>query len=388
MRKVRIISSFMVILSLILCMTACSGGKNSAELLCNTWYKETLSPFPSRTLYLTIYNDGTYKQSGQYGTGKWSIVNDNQLKLTDYYGQSDTYTIDSVSADTLVLSGKTYYSTAQIDENSLKEKLNEYTQSNNSKELSETTSAESSAQSLTEINPFEKLNITYTGASPYITVSTDSTLCDETVNKYITFKIDNDNNLKNGDTFTITAVYDEYKLKTNGFSIANNSKTYTVENQPEFIKTVDGLDLTSMQAEMNDKLAVVTANNEGSSHFAGVYIGGNAGIGYGPYKSIASKKLKSTYLISLKNSFEDKYNRKPYNCYMQIYEYTINKYDEKNPTQKIYVMIYVNNIYADNDKSLSWDVEIGSVGYDNYDNLINERVTSQREFYNVTEIKT
>ncbi len=239
---------------------------------------------------------------------------------------------------------------------------------------------ESSQILLRKINPFEKLKLTYTGAAPYISVSTDSTLCDETVNQYINFKIDKENNLRNGDTFTVTATYNEYELQQNGFELISDSKTYTVQNQPEFIKTVEELDLTAMQSEIDDKLAVVTAANDKDSGFADVY------IGYCNYKSVASKKLKSTYLISLKNAFEDKYSREPYNRYMQIYEYTINTYDENNPTRKIYVMIYVNNVRSLPDGTLSWDNELVNHGYDNYDSMINDHVISRREFYNVTEV--
>ena len=41
-----------------------------------------------------------------------------------------------------------------------------------------------------EIDPFEKLTITYTGASPYIKVAVDSTKCDFIVNQYIQFDIE------------------------------------------------------------------------------------------------------------------------------------------------------------------------------------------------------
>ena len=41
---------------------------------------------------------------------------------------------------------------------------------------------------LKKIDPFKNLKITYTGSSPYIKASTDSTQCDSTVNKYFEFK--------------------------------------------------------------------------------------------------------------------------------------------------------------------------------------------------------
>lgn len=121
------------------------------------------------------------------------------------------------------------------------------------------------------IDPFEKLEITYTGASPYLTASIDSTKCDDMVNQYIRFEIES-GFLKNGDKFTVTAVYNEYDAEENGFVVKNNSKSYTVEKQPEYISSLDGLDLKDLQSEINDKLDVVTATNEGSSSFADEYI--------------------------------------------------------------------------------------------------------------------
>lgn len=57
----------------------------------------------SSETFLTIYDDGTYEQAHAYGTGRWTIVNGNVLKLTDFYGSSDTYELAEVSNDTIVL---------------------------------------------------------------------------------------------------------------------------------------------------------------------------------------------------------------------------------------------------------------------------------------------
>ena len=66
--------------------------------LVGAWKKEN-----SSETFLTIYDDGTYEQAHAYGTGRWTIVNGNVLKLTDFYGSSDTYELAEVSNDTIVL---------------------------------------------------------------------------------------------------------------------------------------------------------------------------------------------------------------------------------------------------------------------------------------------
>ncbi len=73
------------------------------------------------------------------------------------------------------------------------------------------------------------------------------------------------------------------------------------------------------------------------------------------------------------------------NRYLQIYEYDINKTGDEQ--EKIFVLVYVDNIQKNPDGTISWDIELESTGYNKYDDLITDYVTSEKEFYNVTEIK-
>lgn len=255
--------------------------------------------------------------------------------------------------------------------------------------MSDTPSTESdeSSSTLKEIDPFEKLEITYTGSSPYIKASTDSTKCDSTVNKYFEFKTE-DKYLRNGDEFTVTAVYNKDSLEEDGFTVKSETKNYVVKAQPEYITSVDGLDIKAFKAELNDKLSAVTATNKGDGCFVGVGVGG----AFDSFSSVKSKTLKATYLISLKNQYENKYrndsNIKYYNRYIQIYEYIVNiqNHGTDNGSQKVYVIIYANNLSNDGKGVLSWDLELGSKGYDNYDSAVNDYVTSMKEHYNVSKI--
>lgn len=232
-----------------------------------------------------------------------------------------------------------------------------------------------------ELDPFEKLEITYMGVSPYVKASIDSTKCDSMVNEYIRFDIEDDY-LRNGDTFTVSAVYNEYDAEEYGFKVTSESHTYTVEKQPEFVTSLEGFDLKPLQSELDDKLTVITTANEGDSWFANVSF-------WGSFQSIIEQKHVASYLISLKPSFEEKYNTGffggyKYNRYIKIYEYTI---DIKNKEKTIYVAVCADNISISNDNVISWDVELDSWGYDDYDRLVNELITSKKEYYNVSEIK-
>lgn len=104
----------------VLCMTGLlvsfsgCGNKISEDKLVGAWYLEGKDS-PA----FTLYNDGTCEMKGEYGTGTWALVNENQLKLTNYYGESDTATVTSIEKGCLTLSNEDgsktiqYWNTAQ-----------------------------------------------------------------------------------------------------------------------------------------------------------------------------------------------------------------------------------------------------------------------------------
>ncbi|MCD8026941.1 MAG: hypothetical protein LUF33_08510, partial [Clostridiales bacterium] len=233
-----------------------------------------------------------------------------------------------------------------------------------SRSTSAATTAETSASDA--IDPFENLKINYTGASPFLNVMLDSTSCGDVVNDYVEFIIDDDGYYSNGDIFTVTASYNTAAAREDNITFSSSSKTYTVSNQAEFIKSIDGLNTDDLQSELDDKLSSSTAANEGDERFMDVRIGS--------FKSVASKQLKSSYIISLKTNYEDEYGNTEYNRYMQIYKYVINKNEgyEDDGTNEVYVVVYADDVRELSDGTLEWNRELGSAGYDNYDSLVND----------------
>lgn len=75
-------------------LTGC--GKDTKKLVQGDWYLEG-----SSRLRFTIYDDGTVNIPGTYGTGKWSIVNDDQLKIADFYGESTVLKIEDIDKDSM-----------------------------------------------------------------------------------------------------------------------------------------------------------------------------------------------------------------------------------------------------------------------------------------------
>lgn len=97
--RIKCVVILLLITSLIL--SACGSTKNTKSNIRNltgSWYLEG-----EDTPSFTLYDDGTCSIRGEYGEGTWSIVNDDQLKLTNYYGQIETATIISLQNGCLTL---------------------------------------------------------------------------------------------------------------------------------------------------------------------------------------------------------------------------------------------------------------------------------------------
>lgn len=91
-----------LLFSAVIGMTGCGQkskpkAKTKEELLAGDWYSYYTEPA------LSIYDDGTYTMYGDYGTGHWSIVNEDQLKLTDFYGETHVMRLIDVDETKLTL---------------------------------------------------------------------------------------------------------------------------------------------------------------------------------------------------------------------------------------------------------------------------------------------
>lgn len=71
--------------------TTGSREKEMKKLLANNWYRQW-----SESVSFTLYDDGTVTIPGSYGQGKWSLVNDDVLKISDFYGETMTLKIDDL----------------------------------------------------------------------------------------------------------------------------------------------------------------------------------------------------------------------------------------------------------------------------------------------------
>ena len=87
-----------------------SCGKSKEELMSGDWYLQG-----DDRLSLSLYDDGTCQIQGDYGQGKWSIVDEDTLKLTDFYGETRTYPITAVDDNSLELESLSFESELESD---------------------------------------------------------------------------------------------------------------------------------------------------------------------------------------------------------------------------------------------------------------------------------
>ncbi len=87
---------FELVLALaIMCTMGACGGQSTdfQKMLPGSWYEAG-----QNNPEFILYDDGTCEIRNEYGTGKWGVVNEDQLKLTNFYGESRTLTILSVES--------------------------------------------------------------------------------------------------------------------------------------------------------------------------------------------------------------------------------------------------------------------------------------------------
>lgn len=91
-------SVLLIVFATLLLLVGCSKEDKVSSKLTGSWYLEGRDQAS-----FTLYDDGTCEIAHEYGTGTWGIVNENQLKLTNYYGETQVATVSEVSKDKLVL---------------------------------------------------------------------------------------------------------------------------------------------------------------------------------------------------------------------------------------------------------------------------------------------
>ncbi len=283
-------------------------------------------------------------------------------------GSSKKNKSDKSDLSDLLLSGET--------KNKNKEKAKETTK--------ETTTEEDNK---IKIDPFEDLKVTFMGASPFLRINIDNSKCSDIVQYKVSYDYD-DKNYRIGDKVTVWAkpYNDYYSSGTDEYELKSTSKEYKVESTAEWLTSLDGIDMTELNKEVEDKLASSTTETVGDNKFGGVFLGGN------DISSIGQARLRARYFVTIKpsqyDSFDSLSSYSKFNYYICIYDFDIGlegRFDEKNAT--ITCGVILSNIEKETDGTLKWDTSLDySAERNNYDKIVNDCVTSKRDNYNVTDV--
>ncbi|MBO4450408.1 MAG: zinc ribbon domain-containing protein [Clostridiales bacterium] len=175
----------------------------------------------------------------------------------------------------------------------------------------------------TKVDVFKNVEVEYKGNAPYATASVKSGS-----NEYgLRFRLDKSNQLKNGDTITITTSRGDdltnYLLENYGVIPESTSKTITVSGLSSVIMTPDDIPSTLMtqlieQAEAANKARLaqdITGNDQSlvSSEYAGYYFLAN--------KSSSNSSSNNMLFIIFRNKVHHSYtyNKKTYESDLVFY---------------------------------------------------------------------
>lgn len=238
----------------------------------------------------------------------------------------------------------------------------------------------SDLKEIKEIDPFEALEVTFSGTSPYASVSWDITSEDE-IYDYISFEASKEDYLTEGEKITLTLdTYDqeEYFLQEYGCKFSKTSKEYTCENLASYIMIAN--DITDDLLETMKKETKAVINDYKSSIRSDVTISNVEYAGY--------------YFLSLKD-VEDNYWDDANKCYI-IYSAKVKSKHKEFKQSTVYFPVEYSNLinYADGTSYVDTDyasiegnsgIEYGwwseISGYKKLPVLKKELVTNQKDTY-------
>ncbi len=222
------------------------------------------------------------------------------------------------------------------------------------------------------IDPFDGLSLKFLGTSPSLNVTIDDSNTASFVKNYVNFNFEN-KNYANGDTIEITATCRESDVLEHAIGLSTETKTYTIENQAFYVNSTEGIDLSSVQAEINDKLTAGTVTKNRAGRFI------NTSLGYAEFSSIKSSTLYSSHILTIKQQYLDRPSNGIHNQYIMIYDYLIERNTEED--MHVYVVAYVNNLVIDSDGTLKWGTVNDLKSFETYDKAVDTFINSNKDYY-------
>ncbi len=257
-------------------------------------------------------------------------------------------------------------------------------------EAADTTEA---GQKITYIDAFSGIEFFSTGISPYCELSVDNSECSIEAQKYVSYAFDK-KYYANGDKIVLTAALSSSVPITEEkvYMLAETEKEFALETQPEYLSTLDGVNLAMLESELADYIAGETSKAVGKSSIWGVqFVIGSYG---GTITSIDKIELCEKYFSQRKVSKQGN-PADMFNQYSFVYKLSIagDAWGRKGSFDA-YVCINAINIVKYPDDTLGWgETDPQSLAFagkavkTNINDCITRFITVNRQDYNVKKIE-
>lgn len=252
------------------------------------------------------------------------------------------------------------------------------------RETATSETATASTEGKIAIDPFTGIQCVVTGISPYCQLSVNEQNCDENAQQYVTYSLDKET-YANGDTAIITATLNQ--RVTSKYTLTETEYSFLVQGQAEYITSLDGLDLSFLQTELQDYIdsqcSAAIDDNELFGRWVGRWI------------AEAKTSLEGTYLSSLKLIRKDSMGRNtPYNRLSFIYKADITSTDENDENLRLHFCLSAVNIIKYPDGRIGWGTSspeaydfVADAFFDSIEQCIASSITAHKSDYNISLIQ-
>lgn len=377
-KTVKLVSIVLMIISILLSLSACGGIEDD---IIGMWYDDDGN-------VLSVQKDGTYNFNGEYGSGTWKILDDDEtIEFTDFYGMTKNIEITEDDLGQYIFyHQEKLYKDAYPSEEEISRQEEEI-----SKERE---------KNATELDAFDGISYEVSGISPYCKVTINVQNCDELVKRYVTFKLDKET-YANGENAIVTATLSKNTGDT-AYKLKSNESQYMISGQAEYIYSEQQIDKELFEKEVNDVITASISSSVGTNILCDVsdrdfldYESRLPNANF--YARNGIKKVtstyKATYLSCIKEQKKSMVNAYvPYNRLSYIY--CLDVQGDVNGVMcegKLYVNITAENIVKLPDGSILWnnekcDFKIDT-GVDGFDNCVANTVMSNSDNYNISKVE-
>ena len=353
---------------LILLLVACGGGNSDEKLpsspsgyqtnMLTTSVSETEENVVPKVVQYDVFDDFHVSFFGVTGYGEVTV------ELSDTIPEVILDNLKyTVSATKDVSNGDKIKISLQYDPNILKK--NGYEITNNSLEYTVY-----GLKELIEIDPFDGLVLNYSGISPFCTVNFNNAGCNKEAQKYVSYSLEKER-FANGESVIVHATIAENITKETGYVISKGKESfeYLCGNMPYYLESLEGIDLTLLESELQDvlKSAISFKSKQelfgiDADSFCKKYDSNYQHFHDPAFVDVSDLQSNEAFLLTIKESKKDEFLKGDIKIYNSLRivstccAETKDKYDRKF-TGNFYLCFNIENIIVYPDGTLKWGVD-------------------------------